>query len=110
MSTEKTMAGSRPDDDDLDDNPDPAHRHTAHPPEHYVDLRQRRKNAGIVEKRFKVLASDLPAVTTAMTKFTERAKEALWGLNVQREPVRQSLRAARRAAKRRAPSDGKPGA
>ena len=51
-------------------------KNRSHSPEHYAELRERWKEAGVRERRFKVLESDILKVETLMAPFVNRATEA----------------------------------
>ena len=51
-------------------------KNSSHPPEHYAELRERLKLAGVKEKRFKILATDVAQAEEMMAPLVDRALEA----------------------------------
>lgn len=69
-------------------------KNRSHSPEHYAELRERWKEAGVREKRFKVLEDDILKVDKLMAPFVNRATEA-------KDKITDAIRAREREKERR---------
>lgn len=56
-------------------------KNSSHPPEHYAEIRDRQKMAGVKDKRFKILEADVAQVNEFMDPFVRKAREAVRAVN-----------------------------